>query len=254
MATITTEIRGVSNDTIPMPSEWVAATIRGIRDESPLVKTFRFSLPRIVRHLPGQHYEIRLTAPDGYQAARLYSAASAADDSNELELTIALMPDGEVSTYMHQAAKVGDQVEIRGPLGKFFVWSPQDSQPVLLIAGGTGVVPMRCMLHAHAMHHAQTPIKLLYSVRTEEEMIYKDELLNNPAVTTTITRQASPEWAGVRGRLTPDVLEQTLATLPEETVCYVCGSTPFVEAVADMLVAIGVNAASIKTERFGATR
>jgi len=246
----------VSSDTTPTPnaSMWVAATVTDVRAESPLVKTFRFTLPHIVEHLPGQHYEIRLTAPDGYQAARLYSAASAASGGRTLELTIALMPDGEISTYMHQAVKAGDVIEIRGPLGKFFVWSPDDPTPALLIAGGTGVVPMRCIMQARAAAGVAPPIKLLYSVRTNEEILYKDELQHNPDTTITITRQASPDWTGARGRIAPDILRQTLAELPSDAICYVCGSTPFVEAIADMLVEVGIDAARIKTERFGATK
>lgn len=256
MAIITTETLGVSNDTTPTPnaSQWVEATIAAIRDESPFVKTFRFTLPHPAVHLPGQHYEIRLTAPDGYHAARLYSAASVADGGRELELTIALMPDGEVSTYMHQGAKVGDIVEVRGPLGKFFVWNPEVPEPALLIAGGTGVVPMRCILQASAKAASTSPIKLLYSVRTAEEVLYKSELQNNPDATITITRHPPLDWAGSRGRITPALLRQALADLPPDVVCYVCGSTPFVEAMADMLVAIGVDVARIKTERFGATK
>lgn len=254
MATIIMEIRGVNSDTTPMhsASEWLVASIVAIRNESPEVKTFRFRFEHEVNHVPGQHYEIRLTAPDGYQAARLYSAASAAvRGGRELELTIALMPGGEISSYMHVVAKVGDQVEIRGPLGKFFVWKPEQALPALLVAGGTGVVPMRCMLQSRP---ASVPMKLLYSVRTDEECLYKDEFGSSDDVITTVTRQASPQWSGLRGRITPELLRQTLATLPRNTQCYVCGSTPFVEAMADMLVEVGVAPAQIKTERFGATK
>ena len=253
MATIITEIRGVSSDTTPTPSasDWVTATLVSIQDESPLVKTFRFRFLHEVRHIPGQHYEIRLTAPDGYRAARLYSAASpAVPGGHDLELTIALMPEGEVSSYMHAAAKVGDQIELRGPLGKFFVWSPKVAQPALLVAGGTGVVPMRCMLLSRP---PATPMRLLYSVRSDEEALYKDELLGRDDIDITVTRRASPDWSGLKGRITPQLLRRSLAALPNDAVCYVCGSTPFVEAMADMLVEIGVSAERVKTERFGST-
>ncbi|HYH74959.1 MAG TPA: FAD-binding oxidoreductase, partial [Candidatus Saccharimonadales bacterium] len=126
-------------------STWHEATVTSITDETPTVKSFVFTLPQPAVHLAGQHYEIRLTAADGYQAARLYSAASLGTGDNALELTIALLPDGEVSPYLHEVLAIGDQVEIRGPLGKFFVWRPEDTQPVLLIGGGSGIVPMRCI-------------------------------------------------------------------------------------------------------------
>ena len=256
MVTTITEIRGVNNDTTltPSSSDWVVAKIVAIRQETATTKTFRFLLPHPAIHEAGQHYEIRLTAPSGYQAARLYSAASASDGSNEVELTIVLLPGGEVSTYMHQTAKVGDDIELRGPLGKFFVWRPTDNLPTLLIAGGSGVVPMRCMLQSYAAHHATSPIRLLYSVRTDQDIIYRAELFDNPNVTVTATRESSASWRGMTGRITPELLRQTIGFLPPETVCYVCGATPFVEAMADMLVQIGVDAARVKTERFGATK
>ena len=258
MATTTTEIRGASNGTILMSeeSQWVSATILEIRDETPTVKTFRFRLSRLVKHEAGQHYEIRLTAPNGYQAARLYSAASAASGNNELELTVALLPDGEVSPYMHHAAKVGDQIEVRGPLGKFFVWKPEDPSPVLLIAGGSGVVPMRCMLQAHQAGGSNASVRLLYSARTSDEIIYKTDLLHSPvfseATTITITGE-SGGWTGRTGRIDGGLIKQALAGLPSPPLCYVCGATPFVEAMADLLVSLGIDAARIKTERFGAT-
>lgn len=246
-----------SNHLATESSEWFPATITQIVQETPTVKTFRFALPHPVQHLAGQHYEIRLTAPDGYQAARLYSAASVASGDNHLDLTIALLPDGEVSPYMHQIATVGTQVEIRGPLGKFFIWDPTDERPVLLVAGGSGVVPMRCILQAHAQAHSSAPIHLLYSVRTYQSIIYKHELLREQALASNTTIAVTDEfptgWHDKTGRINQTMLQEVLAMLPSNPVCYLCGSTPFVEAIANMLVVLGIPTDNIKAERFGAT-
>jgi len=239
------------------PSEWFPATITHVIQETPTVKTFRFTLPHPVEHQAGQHYEIRLTAPDGYQAARLYSAASVATGDNHLELTVALLPNGEVSPYMHQVAKVGTQVEIRGPLGKFFVWEPTITAPVLLVAGGSGVVPMRCILQAYHRSQATTPIHLLYSARTYSEIIYKNELLQSRALashtTVTVTDEHPAGWQGKTARIDQAMLQEMLANLPANPICYLCGTTPFVEALATMLIHLGVPPEQIKAERFGAT-
>ncbi len=233
-------------------SDWRIATVRAIRDESPTAKTFTFELPGEVVHLPGQHYEIRLTAEDGYQAARLYSAASIANESRLLELTLVLVPDGELTPYMFEHVGVGDQVEIRGPLGKFFVWHATDSAPLLLIGGGSGVVPLRCILQAHAQADSAVPVRLLYSSRSYDDIIYKPELLHSNSVTITLTHQHSADWQGHVGLLDEAALREALANLLEVPMCYVCGRTPFVEAMSDTLVRIGVPPARIKAERFGA--
>ncbi|HJP96512.1 MAG TPA: ferredoxin reductase [Candidatus Saccharimonadales bacterium] len=262
MVTTITAIRGASNDMTPMsspgePSEWFAATITHIVQETPTVKTFVFAMPHPVHHAAGQHYEIRLTAPDGYQAARLYSAASVATGKNHLELTVALMPNGEVSPYLHHTATTGTQVEIRGPLGKFFMWDPASTSPVLLISGGSGVVPMRCILQAHALAKSTTPIHLLYSARTYSEIIYKNELLRTHSLadhtTITVTDEKPLGWHGKTGRIDAALLQEMLDSLPPNPLCYICGATPFVEAMANTLVALGIPAEHIKAERFGAT-
>ncbi|HSW66937.1 MAG TPA: ferredoxin reductase [Bacillota bacterium] len=233
-------------------SEWKAATVTAIRDETPTVKTFTFEMPHIVNHLAGQHYEIRLTAPDGYQAARLYSAASAAQGDKLLELTVALLPDGEVSPYLHRNVRVGDQLELRGPLGKFFVWTPDVSAPALLLAGGSGVVPMRCIIQAHALAQAAAPYHLVYGARTQDEIIYKPDLINHPNVTITLDT-APAGWQGSTGRITLELLQAQINKLPSTPLCYVCGTTPFVEAMANSLIHLGIPAEYIKAERFGAT-
>lgn len=232
-------------------SEWVAATIAAIADETPTVKTFTFELPRPITHLAGQHYEIRLTAPDGYQAARLYSAASAATGDNRLQLTIQLLAGGEVSPYMHHNAQVGDQVELRGPLGKFFIWKPEPAMPFLLIAGGSGVVPMRCIMQAYAQAQATAPFHLLYGARTYDDIIYKSELLNSPNVTIALSDSQPNGWTGYRGRIDPALIRSTLAQFSAPPTCYLCGATAFVEAMADTIVACGIPAGYIKAERYG---
>ncbi len=233
-------------------SEWRAATVTAIKGETPTVKTFTFDMPHLVNHLAGQHYEIRLTAPDGYQAARLYSAASPARGDRQLELTVALLPNGEVSPYLHHNVQVGDQLELRGPLGKFFVWTPDITAPVLLLAGGSGVVPMRCIMQAHALAQATTPYRLIYGARSFDEIIYKPDLLRNPSV--TITLDTTPkDWQGSAGRITPAMLQAEINKLPATPLCFVCGTTPFVEAMANNLVSLGIPPEYIKAERFGAT-
>jgi ferredoxin-NADP reductase len=236
------------------PSEWVLATVREIRDETPTVKTFTFEFPRTVDHKPGQHYEIRLTAPDGYQAARLYSAASAANGTSMLQLTIALLEAGELSPYMHKHVKIGDQLELRGPLGRFFVWEPTMPEPIILVAGGSGIVPMRCILQAHAQARSAVLVTVLYSSATQEEIIYSDELLaaHSPVI-ITLTQEQPAGWQGKTGRINSLLLQDVLHRLPSGTqpTWYVCGSTPFVEAIADALIMLDVPADHIKAERFG---
>ena len=233
-------------------STWYAADVTEIRQESPTARTLRLRLPHPVEHLPGQHYEIRLTAPDGYQAARLYSAASAADGSDNLELTIALVQDGEVSPYLTNSLTVGSHAEVRGPLGKFFVWDAATAGPTLLVAGGSGVAPMRAILQAHATSNSATPLRLLYSARSHDEIFYKDYLLHNDRVGITITGEASADWRGHSGRINKTLLATTLKDLGTATPdCFVCGMTPFVEAMTQLLVEAGIPAGKIKAERYG---
>lgn len=260
MATIITEIHGVSNDTTPTsepgePSQWFVATTKAIHDETPTVKTFTFELPHEVDHLAGQHYEIRLTAPDGYQAARLYSAASAAHGTNTVDLTVALLPTGEVSPYLHHNLQIGDQLELRGPLGRSFIWTPEIEDPVLLVAGGSGVAPMRCILQAHQLSESMTPVTLLYSSRTYDEIIYKSELLvpDSPLLHTmiTITDTWPEDWKGWTGRLDEKKIASILQSFSTPPRCFICGSTPFVEAMANLIVSLGTPPQNIRAERFG---
>lgn len=207
-------------------------------------------------HLPGQHVDVRLTAPDGYQAQRSFSVASAPQDEHVM-LTVERLDDGEVSPYLTEVLRPGDRLELRGPLTEWFVWEPSLGGPVFLVAGGSGIVPFMAMARTRAARRSPLPMRLLYSARSEDAIIYRSELDRLAAkgdgfdVVYTLTRTAPEGWPGPRGR----VDEQLLAAItwpPEATAqAFVCGPTAFVEAVASGLVAIGYEPPRIKTERFG---
>ena len=204
-------------------------------------------------NLAGQHVDLRLTAPDGYQATRSYSIASVGP-APEVELAVERLPDGEVSPFLVDDLELGDTVELRGPLGGWFVWRPERPEPVQLIAGGSGVVPLLAMTRAHAHAGTTMPMQLLYSLRTPDHALYRDELLQRSSTTPTTwhyTRTAPPESARAAGRLTPADLQR--ATLPPEQgpLTFVCGPTGFVEAVARGLIDLGHQPESVRTERFG---
>jgi ferredoxin-NADP reductase len=237
---------------------WRVGTVQQVRVESPGVRTYTFSFDQPVKHDSGQHYEIRLTAEDGYQAARLYSAASpASGKSNMLQLTVGLMPYGEVSPYLFRNVGVDSQLEIRGPLGRYFVWSSQQTSPVLLIGGGTGVIPLRSMWTEHMLTRCPAPMRLLYSVPTYTDIIYKNELIpktNMPTgVILTFTDEAPQEWTGYARRIDADMISDVLKPYEAPPICYVCGPTPFVESVTQLLVQAGISPDTVKAERFGPT-
>lgn len=242
---------GASSDTIPTDGTWYEAELVRVESAAYMVKTFTFRLPHQVKHLPGQHYELRLTAAGGYQAARLYSAASAANGTDLLQLTIANMPDGEVTPYLHEQLRLGDHIEIRGPLGRSFVWDPVNPRPVLLLAGGVGVVPLRCMLQAHKRAQTGTMMRLLYSTRAERDILYGDELLDDPRVMVALTREWPDDWQGITGRIMRTAVRSVLDMLDERPMCYVCGMTGFVEAANMLLLDLGVPPMCIRAERFG---
>ena len=229
-------------------NEWVEAKVVDITDENSTIKTYTFKTPRPFQNKAGQHYELRLTAEDGYQAARLYSAASTTDP---LKLTIQLVPNGEMTPYIHDILAVGDSVEIRGPFGRFFVWDESVQTPVLLIGGGSGIAPLATILQAHMQVKSDTPIHMLYSARTFDDILYKDVLVDNPNVTITLTAETPDDWQGKQGRISQSLLQELLQQFPEFPVVYVCGMSPFVSAVNDALQELGVPATLIKTERFG---
>ena len=241
------------------PSKWRVGTVTSIRPEAPGLRSYTFEFETPIEHDAGQHYEIRLTAANGYQAARLYSAAMPANGTaNMLQLTIALMPNGEVSPYIFSHVKTGSQLEIRGPLGRYFVWEPEQTDPVLLIGGGSGVVPLRAMRLAHQQAGSKSPMMLLYSVQSYLDMAYKYELFpsrGEPSedVIMTFTKDAPDGWQGYARRINMSMLDEILESYPTKPRVYVCGPTPMVESVTQLLVHMGLDPNTISAERFGST-
>jgi ferredoxin-NADP reductase len=235
---------------------WRAAQVVAVRDESPSARTLVLEVPDWPGHLPGQHVDVRLTAADGYQAQRSYSVASAPDGSR-VELTVQRLDDGEVSPYLTQVLRPGDLLELRGPIGGWFVWRPGGTDPVLLLGGGSGVVPLMAMVRTRVASASPTPMRLLYSTRTPDTVLYGDELHRlaerDPQLNVALvyTRRAPAGWSGPVGRLDAARLA-TLARPPAAApACFVCGPTGFVEAAANLLVDQGYPRGRIKTERFG---
>jgi ferredoxin-NADP reductase len=230
---------------------WRVATVTEIRTETPTARTLVLDVPDWPGHLAGQHVDVRLTAEDGYQAQRSYSIASAPHDA-ELVLTVERLDDGEVSPYLTDVLEPGDDLELRGPIGGYFVWQEALGGPLLLVAGGSGVVPLRAILRHHRASASKIPVRLLYSARTRDDLIYSDELADSET-TITLTREQPPGWSGRTGRVDRHFLAETAWSPAERPLVYVCGPTGFVEAVADALVTLGHSPARIRTERFGPT-
>jgi ferredoxin-NADP reductase len=235
---------------------WLVATVAETVPETARAVTLRLDVPEWPGHRAGQHVDVRLTAEDGYSAQRSYSIASP-PGADRLELTVERIDDGEVSPYLTSVADVGDRFELRGPIGGWFVWDGDHTAPVLLVGGGSGVVPLMAMLRHHAASRSATAMHLVYSARTLSDVIYREELaaLASPhrAVTLTLTRESSSDWVGQRGRVDAELLAELGWPSSVQPHCYVCGSTPFVEAVADALVGLGHEPARVRTERFGPT-
>jgi ferredoxin-NADP reductase len=217
-----------------------------VRSETPSGRSIWIDVPGWPGNIAGQHVDVRLTAPDGYQASRSYSLASSGADAR-VQLAVDKLPDGEVSPYLVDDLLPGDMLELRGPLGGWFVWKEEQTKPVQLIAGGSGVVPLVAMIRAHAASGSIAPMQLLYSVRAPEDRFFADELEQLHNVAYAYTRSGPTD--AVIGRLTRERLEA--AVLPVGAAVFVCGPTGFVESIADWLVALGHDAGSIKTERFG---
>ncbi|SHF77122.1 Ferredoxin-NADP reductase [Kaistia soli DSM 19436] len=237
---------------------WQEAVIEAIHAETPTVKSFRLRPDSWTGFTAGQHVDIRLTAPDGYQAQRSYSIGSAPDASGTIELAIEALPDGEVSPFFHDVVEVGDRIELRGPIGGHFIWDRPLGGPILLIAGGSGLVPLMSILRHRAVVAPEVPAVLVVSARRYDDLIWRTELLRRAAedpnlkVIVTLTReQARP---GLRfGRIDMGLMADALAGgLPALT--YVCGSTPFVEAAANLVLAAGVPFESVRTERYGGSK
>ena len=228
------------------PGRWQIAEVEQIRRETPRAKSFRLALPMWIPHLPGQHYDVRLTAPDGYRAQRSYSIASSPLEEGVVELTIDRLDDGEVSTYFHDVLVEGDRVEVRGPFASYFVW--RGEQPVLLVGGGSGVVPLMSMLRHRRRTVPELPMRLIYSARTREEVIYADEL--GEEATVALSREAPEDWSGHRGRIDAELVASRAF---DSGLAFVCGSNSFVEAATALLLEAGYGAEAIRTERFGPT-
>jgi ferredoxin-NADP reductase len=238
---------------------WQIASIKEIKPETAKVKSFTLVLPTWMRHRAGQHYDIRLTAEDGYQAQRSYSIASEPEREGEVDLTVERIDDGEVSTYLHDIAIPGDRIEVRGPIGGYFVWEATMHEPLLLIAGGSGVVPLMSMIRHRAATGAQNPTSLLYSSRNLEDVIYYAELEklraadNGLQIFHTLTRSQPPEWKGYARRIDAEMLREVAQPLGRSLQVFICGPTLLVEAAANALVKVGVRSDQIRTERFGPT-
>jgi ferredoxin-NADP reductase len=227
---------------------WHVGTVTDTRTENPTGRSLWLDVPDWPGNLPGQHVDVRLTAPDGYQAARSYSIASSGPDAR-IQLAVDRLPDGEVSPYLVDDVETGDQVEVRGPLGGWFVWNADDERPVQLIGGGSGVVPLVSMIRAHHDSHSAAEMRLLYSVRSRAERFFAPELDDLDMVTYAYTR-AAPDGAPA-GRLTKDSLAALTLPASLSPAVFVCGPTAFVEAVATWLVELGHMPMAVKTERFG---
>ncbi|HEY3713956.1 MAG TPA: ferredoxin reductase [Jatrophihabitantaceae bacterium] len=233
---------------------WRVATVAALRDETATARTLVLDVPGWPGHLAGQHVDVRLTAADGYTAVRSYSIASDAA-GERIEITVEQVRDGEVSPYLAQVAAVGIPLEVRGPIGGWFTWQPEQAEPVQLVGGGSGVVPLMAMVRAHATTHSAAPVRLLYSTRRPDTVIYSAELARRATaglpVDFAYSRAAPPGWARPPGRVDAALLAAVTFAPDVAPTCYVCGPTPFVEAVADLLLAAGHDAARVRTERFG---
>jgi ferredoxin-NADP reductase len=235
---------------------WRVAAVVEVIVETPRVKTIAFDVPDWPGHRAGQHVDIRLTAEDGYQAQRSYSIASA-PDGTRLELTVVRVDDGEVSPYLADELRPGDRIELRGPVGGYFVWEPSHGGPLLLVAGGSGIAPLMAMIRVRAAAGSDVGTRLLFSSRGWDDIIYREELERRSGdgltVVHTLTHSRPPGWRGYARRVDTEMLAEVGPGPTERPRVYVCGPTPFVEAVGDALVDLGHEPHAIKTERFGPT-
>ena len=244
----------------PVPAaarrKWLVAGVREIAAETPHVKTLWLDVPDWPGHLAGQHLDVRLTAEDGYQAQRSYSIASAPEEKF-LSLTVEKVDGGEVSDYLTGDLRVGDKFEIRGPIGGYFVWRAEDGGPLLLIGGGSGIVPLMSMLRHRRNRKSDAAATLLYSARTGQDIIYCAELDAlrqgdpNLQIIQTLTREPASVWPGHRGRIGQELISQNSPPPAANPKIYICGSNGFVETASQALIGLGYDALSIRTERFG---
>jgi len=246
------------SDASAVQSPWQTAKITRIEKRTPRVTSFFFLLSRPFAYRAGQHVDVRLTAPDGYQARRSYSIASAPEAGATIELAIEKLDDGEVSPFFHEVAAVGDEIELRGPLGGHFVWSDSEGGPILLVGGGSGVVPLMAMVRHRGALKSAAPVALVFSVRVWDEVIFRDELIglddrrDGFDLVLTLTREAARRPADYSRRIDAAMMMQSIVRLPEPPkLAFVCGSNAFVSAAAQALIDAGVPAGLIRTERYG---
>jgi ferredoxin-NADP reductase len=238
---------------------WQLGRVIEVFEETPTVRSIMLDVPGWPGHLAGQHVDVRLTAPDGYQAERSYSIASPPTPDGRIELTIENLPDGEVSSYLTSELRVDDQLELRGPIGGFFIWDEPLGGPLLLVAGGSGIVPLMAMLRHRQNIGSEAPARLLFSARSESDIIYRDELdrlaseSGGPEVHYTLTRDQPSAWSGYARRIDSEILGEIAWPAEQHPLAYVCGPTPLVESVARSLVDLGHPGDRIRTERFGPT-
>lgn len=239
--------------------DWQRGTVVAVMPETPRVKTITINLPRWMPHRAGQHYDLRLIAEDGYVAQRSYSVASPPAQTGAIQLTVERLPDGEVSPYLVDVVAPGDLLEVRGPIGGYFVWEAGMPNPLLLVGGGSGIVPLMAMLRERVAVGAQVPARLLYSVRTPDDIIYHQELerlaQSDPQldVIYTFTRGSPPGWTGYTRRIDAQMLAEVSAPLGRDARAYICGPTSMVEGAADALSELGWPPRAVRTERFGPT-
>ncbi len=238
---------------------WQFGEVLATQVETVRTKSITLAVPNWMGHRPGQHVDVRLTAEDGYQAERSYSIASPPEEDQRVTLTVERLDDGEVSPYLTDELRAGDKMELRGPIGGYFVWEARMGGPLLLVAGGSGIVPLMAMIRHRAAVGSTIATRLLYSSRSSEDVIYGDELERLVRNTTmlevvqTLTRVQTPGWTGYHRRIDTEMLREVAWPLDQRPLTFICGPTPFVETAAASLVTLGYNPGHIKTERFGPT-
>ena len=246
---------------VPARLEWRVATVTSVRDETPHARTIVLDIPDWPGHRAGQHVDVRLVAEDGYEAQRSYSIASP-PESATVELTVERILNAEVSPYLCDVLREGDGLEVRGPIGGYFVWSAAQDGPLLFVAGGSGIVPLMSMLRhrsrASAAVQTRTPVRMVYSARSLDDIIYRRELesIGNDSdvrLALTLTRSAPPDWSGYHRRVDRAMLDEVAWSAAQNAHAFVCGPTPLVESVASLLVDMGYDPARVRTERFGPT-
>jgi ferredoxin-NADP reductase len=246
----------------PSPIAWQIATVTAIRSETPTVRSFTLAAPAWPGHRAGQHVDVRLTAEDGYSVERSYSIASAPEQTDGFDLTVEEIESGEVSPFLDEVVVVGDRLEVRGPIGGYFVWEASGAaatEPLFLAAGGSGVVPLMAMLRHRARTGARNPARLLYSSRHWEEVIYREELEalagagDGLEVAHTLTRSRPDGWMGYDRRIDDRMIAEVLEPLGSGARCFICGPTALIEVAANALVRLGLPADRVRTERFGPT-